>query len=443
MKKNRLISLRERMFASDGFKKLPRPLRWVIGSLSNNLGYKLLSLLLAILLWNYVISTNTNITRVKTLYNLTGSVSGQSTLTANQLALTEDPTDALSGLSVNVEASQADYSKVSAGNVQVTLDLSGVRAVGTQEVPLRASTTYGRVRSISPQSVTLTFENLDSRNVTVNPDVFGQEDGYWYNVNRVNPSVLTVSGASSVVQSIASARVGVDVAGMTASSVKVLPFILLDGEGNEVSKAMLNRTTSSISVTMDVYPCREIPFATDASSLVTGVPQDGYVVESVTVQPESAIVAADQDFLDSLSQLMVAPVSVDGASQSFSERSEVSQLSDFKNVSVEQVYVNVNIAEETITGYVEHVKVAFVNTADNLVASYEPLGVSVTGPRSIVEAVQQGGMTVQVDLSGYGPGYYLLSPTIDAARYPDLSFQSEAVSVTLTDVSTGEADISE
>ena len=443
MKKNRLISLRERMFASDGFKKLPRPLRWVIGSLSNNLGYKLLSLLLAILLWNYVISTNTNITRVKTLYNLTGSVSGQSTLTANQLALTEDPTDALSGLSVNVEASQADYSKVSAGNVQVTLDLSGVRAVGTQEVPLRASTTYGRVRSISPQSVTLTFENLDSRNVTVNPDVFGQEDGYWYNVNRVNPSVLTVSGASSVVQSIASARVGVDVAGMTASSVKVLPFILLDGEGNEVSKAMLNRTTSSISVTMDVYPCREIPFATDASSLVTGVPQDGYVVESVTVQPESAIVAADQDFLDSLSQLMVAPVSVDGASQSFSERSEVSQLSDFKNVSVEQVYVNVNIVEETITGYVEHVKVAFVNTADNLVASYEPLGVSVTGPRSIVEAVQQGGMTVQVDLSGYGPGYYLLSPTIDAARYPDLSFQSEAVSVTLTDVSTGEADISE
>lgn len=443
MKKNKRAPMRERMFASKKYRRLPRPLRWIIGSLSNNLGYKLLSLLLAILLWNYVITTNTSITRVKTLYGLAGSVSGQSTLTSNQLALTEDPTDALAGLSVAVEVSQADYSKVSSGNVQVMLDLSGVRAVGTQEVPLRASTTYGRVRSISPQSVSLTFENLDSRNVTVNPEIYGQSDDYWYSVSRVNPSVLTVSGASSVVQSIASARVGVDVSGMTASSVKVLPFTLLDGEGNEVSKAMLNRTTSSISVTMDVFPCREIPFATDAASLVTGVPAEGYVVESVTVQPESAIVAADQDFLDSLTQLMVAPVSVNGASQSFSVRSEVSQLSDFKNVSVEQVYVNVNIAEETITGYVEQAKVAFVNTADNLVASYEPLGVSVTGPRSAVEAVQQGGMTVQVDLNGYGAGYYLLSPTIDADRYPDLTFQSEAVSVTLTDVSTGEADISE
>ena len=441
--KNKLIALRERMFASEKYKRLPRPLRWIIGSLSNNLGYKLLSLLLAILLWNYVISTNTNITRVKTLYNLTGNVSGQSVLTGNQLAMTEDPTEALSGLSVTVEAPQADYSKVSSGNVQVMLDLSNVRSAGSQEVPLRAPSPYGRVRSISPQSLKLTFENLDSRNITINPELIGEADDYWYNVSRLNPSVLTVSGASSVVQSIASARVNVDVTGMENSIVKVLPFTLLDADGNEISQTMLNRTTSSITVSLDIYPCKEIPFAADPASLVTGQPEKGYVVESVTIQPESVIVAADYELLDSLNQLMIDPVPVNDASQSFSVRSTVSQLPDFKNISSEQVYVNVNIVEETITGYVDKVKVVFSNTGDNLVASYDPVGVYATGPRSAVEALQESGMTVQLDLAGYAAGYYLLGPTVDGERYPDLTFESEAVSVTLTDVSTDEADTAE
>ena len=89
--KNKLKQLREKLSEHSLLKNAPRPVRWIVGSLSNNLGYKLLSLLLAILLWNYVISTNTSITRSKTVYNLTGTVSGQSTLTANKLALTERP----------------------------------------------------------------------------------------------------------------------------------------------------------------------------------------------------------------------------------------------------------------------------------------------------------------------------------------------------------------
>ena len=441
--KNKLKQLRERMLAKGTNNKLPRPIRWIVGSLSHNLGLKLLSLLLAILLWNYVISTNTNITRQKTLYNLSGNLSGMSALNGNQLALAEDPSELLSGLSVTIEAPQADYSRVSAGNVQILLDLSNVRTAGTQEVALRATSTYGRVRSITPQSLTLTFENIDSRNVTVNPALEGEADGYWYNVSRTNPSVLTVSGAASVVQSIAAARVSMDVSDMKDSTVKVLPYVLLDADGNEVSQAMLNRSTSSISVSLDICPSREIPFTTDINALVTGQPAEGYVVDSVTVQPESVVVAADRELLDSLTELMIEPVSVNGASQSFSVRSTVSQLTDFKNISSEQVYVNVNIAEESITGYIEDVRVQLEGVSENLVATYEPLGVYATGPRSVVEALKESGLTVTVDLTGREAGYYLLSPTIDAERWPELSLESEAISVTLTDVSTDDAEVAE
>ena len=441
--KNKLVELRERLFASRFYKKSPRPVRWIIGSLSNNLGYKLLSLLLAILLWNYVIATNTSITRNKTIFNLNGTVSGLSTLADNKLALAESPEEKLSGISVTVEAPQADYSRGSADNVQVALDLSSVRATGTQEVPLRATSSYGRVRGISPEALTLSFESLDSRNVAVNTILVGEADGYWYNVSRTNPSILTISGAASVVQSITSARVVVDVTGMTSSTITARPYVLLDAAGKDIPQDMLNCSTSSISVSIDIYPCRDIPVSTDPQNVITGIPAPGYEVQNVTIQPQSIQVAADQELLDSLEQLVIEPVSVQNAAQSFSAKSTVTQLSDFKNVSSEQVYVNVTIVEESVTEYVDNVKVMFTGKADNLVASYDQLSVEVTGPRSAVERLREEGVAVTVDVTGLKEGYYILSPSVDAQAYEGFEIMSEAASVTLTDISYTEPDESE
>lgn len=434
--KNKLSKLKTRVLESEFYKRAPRPVKWIIGSLANNLGLKMLSLLLAILLWNYVISSDQSITRPKTLFNLTGFVTGTSALNDNKLALAEDPSGALTGIAVTVQAPQANYSRVTSENVQVTLDLSNVRSAGTQRVPLRATSAFGRVQSITPESVSLTFENLDSRNVAVISTLTGDSEDYWYNVSRTNPSMLTVSGAASVVQSIASARVVADVSSLTSSSISALPYVLLDSSEQVISQEMLNCSTSSISVSVDVYPCRDIPISTDPGNLVTGQPAPGYVLKSVTVQPETIQVAAEADLLDGLTELMIEPVSIEGASQSFSAKTSISRLSDFKNISSEQVYVNVNIAEETIDGYVDNVIVLFSGKSDNLMASYEPVGVYVSGPRSQVEQLQNDGISLTVDVAGREAGYYLITPTFDAERYPDLTIQSESVSVTLTRVSS-------
>ncbi|MBQ8109987.1 MAG: hypothetical protein IJ124_07525 [Clostridia bacterium] len=438
--KNNLNKLRERVLSGKLYNSSPRPVRWVIGSLSNHLGLKLLSLLLAILLWNYVITTNTSITRAKTIYNLTGYINGQSLLGDRQLALTEDPGQRLSGISVSVEVPQADYAKVSQDNIQVTLDLSNVRSAGTQEVPLRATTSYGRVRSILPASLTLNFEPLDSRSVAVNASVVNGSSNYWYNVTRNNPSVLTVSGAASVVQSIASARVLVDASGMDSSTTTVQSYVLMNSDGEEIPQTMLNCSSTSVSVSLEVFPCREIPISSGTANLVTGTPAPGYVIQSVTVQPESIQVAAERELLDSLTELVIEPVSVEGVSQSFSARASVSRLLDFKNVSSEQVYVNVTIAEETEDAYIDDVKVLFIGKADNLVASYEPFGIHVSGPKSVVEALRESGLTVNVDITGLGGGRHLLNPRIDAERYPNLQIQSDGVSVTLTDITPVEPE---
>lgn len=421
--------------------RLGRAARYVWGALSRNVWLKLLSLLLAILMWNYVISNDTSITRSKAVTGLTGYVTGLTGLNANRLSLLEDPADDLSNITVTVEVAQAYYSRVSADNVQVTLDLSSVRTEGTQEVPLRAASTYGRVTDISPETLTLTFEALDSRSVPINSVVSGDlQDDYWYSITRLNPSYLTVSGAGSVVRSISSATVNMDVTDHFSPFTQALPFALSDASGEEIGQEMLNLSSSSVSVSVDIYPCRELPISTDLANVVTGQPAEGYVVQSVSMQPEAVTVAADRELLEGLTELMISPVSVDGMSQSFTTRAEVSSLSGVKNLSANQVYVNVTITEASISGRIDNVSVLMSGKGEGLSVEYNSMSVIATGPRSIVEALQQDGVFMSLDLTGLGPGAYELEPAFDEERYPNVEFQPEheKINVILTEVGTDE-----
>lgn len=399
---------------------------------------KMLSLLLAILLWNYVISSNRTITRSKTVSGISGYVTNQSTLTNNRLALLDDPMELLNNVTVRLEVAQSDYGLASPDNVQVMLDLSSVRTAGTQEVPLKAATTYGKVTNILPESVTLTFETLDSRSVPVSVEMSGEKsDTHWYNISRTNPSVITVSGAASMVRSISQARVYLDVTGVKESDMRAEPYVLLDGEGNEVNQSMLACSSSSITVVADVYPTKEIPISTEIADVVTGRVADGYAVKEISIQPESITVAAEQELLNGISELLIEPVSVEGLSQSFSVRAKISLLSDFKNVSTEQVYVNVTIAEEDVSEWVENVTLSFVGKAENLQLEWQggDIQVYVTGPRSAVEALKQDGIPITVDLTGLEAGSYSCELRFPTENYPDVTFEPEtpALTVTLTE----------
>ena len=410
---------------------LKRFFRAIWGSLSHNLGLKLLSLLLAILLWSYVVSSNPSITRTKDINGLTAYLTNESTLNANRLALSEDPSEALENISVRLEVPQSSYALASAENVQITLDLSSVRSAGTQEVALSATTTYGRVLKILPESVTLEFEAYDSRSVPVNASVTGEQmENTWYNINRLNPEELVISGPSSVVQTIASAYVYVDVTGRDSSYVTAARFALLDYNGEEVPQTLLSSSSSSVTVGVDVYPTKELPISTDIEDVVQGTPAEGYEVTSVTIQPEAVTVAADQELLDNLTELLIQPVDVSGLSQTFSQRTRIATLTDFQDISTEQVYVTVAIEEIQQSAWAE-VNLTFVNIPDDMSCTFTSADFRalITGPASRVQALVESGVEAVVDVSGLSAGEYTLPITVDAELYPGLTLEFEPADV--------------
>ncbi len=403
-------------------------------SLSNNLWLKLLSVVLALFLWSYVISTTPSITRDKTLSDISITVTGQSVLEDSRgLAVLTD-LNALESVRVRVRVSQSSYAQVTSDNVRVELDLSSIRQEGKQSVRLQGSTTYGSVVEVYPQYIDLEVEKRDQRYVPVNVELTGVDTtSYWYSVSSRNPSQVVVSGPTSLVKTVSSAQVLLDVSGLTETHSWEEGFQLLDAQQQEIPGA-LSVSTSSVRVTVEVYPIRVLTLSQEADQLTSGQVPEGYRVDQVEVNPTQVVVAAEQALLDGLTELTIEPVDLTGATQTFTAIAQVQTLKGIKYLSSDEVSVTVTISEQELTKRFSNVSLNLENQPQGMraVPSAKQVDVKVTGPYSLVSQLIREDIQATVDLAGLTQGQYELPVEIAVDNYPDLACSAQPAAITVT-----------
>ena len=398
---------------------------------SHNLMWKILSVVIAILMWSYIVSADSSITRTKVLSSVDVSLSGQSVLQSRLLAVVMDEDEALASVRVKVKVPQANYARVTADSVSVELDLSRVRQTGRQEVELVGTTAYGEVVQITPSTLEVDIEPMDTRVVPVNVELQNQdEDKYYYVVSQSNPSQLTISGASSVVQRIAQAQALVNVEGMTTGRNVSVKYALLDEEGSEVTQ-LVSKPTSSVMVGLSIDPIARLSVDASIETATTGTLPDGYRITRVEVQPETITVAGDPSLLGELDVLTFEQVNVTGRTQSFSTVATVNALDAMKYVSTRLVTVTVFIEEESQIARFENVNLSISGLREGCAAelSDETVRVKATGAYSEMGQLTESHLLADVDLTGLTPGEYDLPVQVTADNYPSVTFEVEPQTV--------------
>ena len=398
---------------------------------SHNLMWKILSVVIAVLMWSYIVSADSSITRTKVLSSVDVSLSGQSVLQSRLLAVVMDEDEALASVRVKVKVPQANYARVTADSVSVELDLSRVRQTGRQEVELVGTTAYGEVVQITPSTLEVDIEPMDTRVVPVNVELQNQdEDKYYYVVSQSNPSQLTISGASSVVQRIAQAQALVNVEGMTSGRNVSVKYALLDEEGNEVTQ-LVSKPTSSVMVGLSIDPIARLSVDASIETATTGTLPEGYKITRVEVQPATITVAGDPSLLGELEMLTFEQVNVTGRTQSFSTVAAVNALDAMKYVSTRQVTVTVYIEEESQIARFENVNLSISGLREGCAAelSDETVRVKATGAYSEMGHLAAGHLLARVDLTGLAPGEYDVPVQVTADNYPSVAFEAEPQTV--------------
>lgn len=371
---------------------------------------KILSLVLALLLWAYIIDTTPDLTRSRFVEGLSVTVTGTTTLNNNGLALATDVySEYQSAINANVDIAQKMYSRASNENITVFLDVSNVRSAGLHEIPLTATSTHGTVTHLYPESITVMIEYIDTREVPIEVELTGSmKDNYWYSVNEssVNPQTITVSGPASVVQDASSVVAQVDITGQNASFRRAAILRMLDSNQEVITTRLLTRSSSTCSVSIDVYPTKELPVTADASQIVV---EDGYEIQEITFQPPTITVAAQSALLDDLDEIpLEIPNNMAALNKTYTKRLSVSRLPEFKFMSTNQVYMTITVKEKEVTATLNNVPIDPFGLSGEYNAILYPTYVSVMvkGPADVVRQITKDDIYVYCDLSSLNPGTY-------------------------------------
>lgn len=387
--------------------------------LRHNLGWKVLALFLAVALWAGLITQDPSLTREKTFADVSVTVSGADTLKRNGLIVTNDLTAKAPAVRLKVDVPQKEYNNVMAGNYNVRIDLSRITTPGEQEVKILASSTsaYGSVVEIVPDTIKL---NVEKYTISYRvPVTLGREgelpSNFYSSPPSVDPPTVAISGPASLVDRISRVVATYDQSLLPAREGPVssnVPFILVDDADTEIQSNLIEVTSESVLlrnviVKQTLYNTRVIDLSQVA--LTEGKPGDGYQVKSVSVTPSQIIAAGRSESLNLIDNLFLeSPVSVDGATESFTRVIKVRQPAEIENLSSTSVTVTVEIEPVNANRSFENLRIDTLGLADGLALAVDKprAGVTISGPKLWVDSLKASDATLTADLTGLKEGVH-------------------------------------
>ena len=294
---------------------------------TNNLGLKIVSLLVSCLIW--VVVTNTNDPESTQVYkNVPITIKNQDTITnANKTFTLVDGVDKIN---VYVTARKSVRSSLAADSFIVKADMENYNeALGT--VPLEISCEDGRIRQedirMLPSSLKISMEDKVEQNFGMAVVTTGKPDK-GYEVGKttiVTGDTIRIAGPESLINIIGKVTISVDVTNMSMGSTDFYPIRIEDKNGATLTDGQMSnlelKNSDGVSLQNNSAEVRtelwkvynDIPLKVE----VTGEVASGYKVSAVTLAPQTINLVAEENAIEELGGIIQLkdPVNVEGMTE--------------------------------------------------------------------------------------------------------------------------------
>lgn len=281
-------------------------------NLTANLGLKIASLFFAALLWLLVTNINDPVDSVR-FSNIQVSFRNTNSITDNNRVYEVlDGTDTIS--TVTVYAPRSIVDSLNRDNIVAIADFDEMVESGDSvNVAIQLSTNkyVNQVQSISGSidTLKLNVEDKASKTIAISATTTGSvSDGYIIGDVTTDQNQIRISGAKSVIESVASASVNVEVTGYTTNIGTNAEIHLYDIDGEEISKDKIKLSSSSVGVSVTILATKRVPVSYE----ITGIPADGYMYTgNMEKDPEDVLIAGRASTLSGIEEISVSDTSLD------------------------------------------------------------------------------------------------------------------------------------
>ena len=389
--------------------------------LTNNLGLKIGSIILAIIVWFLVVNASDPV-RTQVFTDIPITVTNSSYLESMGLSyqLSEQ-----SGVRVVIRDNASVVKNIRSEDIKVVADMTQIVNIDSDPVlvPLRASCSkYPNIDvdniTTTPGNAQISLEKLASEEFVITASQGDTKPDLEYEVGdmQVSPETLTISGPQSIINKIDKVVAQVDVTDLAEDKDLSGKLSVIDKNQEALSEYQMNYLTlqnieaeGTVSVHVTLWKIR-----TDVSikASAAGTPAKGYQIAEVDTTPGTITVAGTQEALASLQEagnvieIPESEVDADGKKDDFETKIDISGfLPDGIRLATD-VSSSVMI-KTTILPYgskaieVPSTNITQTGLGEDLRAVFDSdrIQVRVQGTDSALEALTASDITGTVDLS--------------------------------------------
>ena len=291
-----------------------KALKQIGRKLTENAGLKILSLIIALLLWIVVISID-NPVMVMNFTAIPLRVENGDLMTSQGKAF-EIPENNQT-ISISVRAERSVLNQLSRDNFYASVDMADLEN-DTVPVVVRATKYADRIANITPRTTVIhvDVEDLIRKQIRIMPVTVGEPaEGHTIGNIKADSNVVRVSGPKSIVEKIDHAEVAVDVSGMSSDIRANEALVLYDENGNTIDTEDLELSIERTTVNVGIYGTKEI----EVEFSYTGTPADGYAVSGSPISSINMLTITAEDALLNATDVLKVPeevIDISGAAES-------------------------------------------------------------------------------------------------------------------------------
>lgn len=358
---------------------------------------KIVSVLVAVILWLYVYNTADNPMRPEVFENIPVRVENESSLADKGLKINNKYRTTVD---ITVEGRKDVLAKVRDTDFEVVLDLSKVNSVEDKRIRLndpKCSQSGVTIKTIYPMLIDLELIKMkgDFFPVEIEGELTAKTGFKVYRITS-NPENLFLEGEEGLINRVGSIKAVWNQKNLDRDITKRINCKVFDRDGKEISELSKNNLSCEVKVEV----AKEVPITLTTKGKLA---QD--FVETLRVlNPEKALITGPPELLEKITELKTKPVDIENINQDMNVTGLIELPEGVKLVDITTREVAVNIT-------VEHLEVKDYSISTDLIV--------LTNMDALLKyIVKPGNLSFQLkgkmnDLNGIAIDH--LRPSVDVA----------------------------
>lgn len=399
-------------------------------NLAHNTGTKVISLLLAVFFWFFVMDqVDPEITRV--FENVPVNFINQEDLDQSNLKIMNQY-DYL--VNVEVKGRRNDVLNMTSKNINLWADMRTLRS-GINNVYINRSINSNTVsiKEVLPNEIVLTVERIVSVPKPIKVIYNDSFQANYYEIEKsIRPDEIRILGPESLVNSVEYLGAYVNVGTFTKDVEKEISLAPYNSAGEIVNGVTIENSSTTLSLKLGLE--KTVPIKPD----VEGQPSEGVIITSVKSIPENIIIYGPANLVSEIDEIQTETIQLKGDENSkFSVNTKVLLPDQITHTLENGIQVEFNIEKiEEISFEFTKDEIEWVNLNEKLkIEDLElvlPIKIQLKGIESIISQITKESIKPYVTLTDLvEPGKYKLLIQFNPIEGAEMISVPEALEITL------------